>query len=177
MGVITDFTREKLIIGILTSRPHVMPEMHKTLESAFGTSDYSSEPLNFDCTHYYDRELGTPIQRFFLAFEKLIDPERLAAIKIETNTIEQKYSDKGKRRFNLDPGLLSLDKLVLASTKDNGRRIPLKDGIYAEITLIYIQQEFRSLEWTYPDYATSRYRHILSEIREMYKEQLKHREK
>lgn len=177
MGAIVNFTSEKLIIGILTSTAHVMPEMQKTLESVFGTSDYFSEPLNFDYTHYYDREMGTPIQRFFLAFEKLIDPERLADIKIETNSIEQKYFDKGKRRFNLDPGLLSLDKLVLASTKDNGRRIPLRNGIYAEITLIYIQQEFRSLEWTYPDFATSRYRHILSEIRELYKEQLKRRER
>jgi hypothetical protein len=177
MGAIEDFTSEKLIIGILTSTPHVMPEMHKALESEFGTTDYFSEALNFEYTHYYDKEMGTPIQRFFLAFEELIDPERLADIKIETNSIEQKYSDKGKRRFNLDPGLLSLDKFVLASTKDNGRRIPLKDGIYAEITLIYIQQEFRSLEWTYPDFATRQYRHILSEIRELYKEQLKRRDR
>jgi hypothetical protein len=59
-----------------------------------------------------------------------------------------------KRRVNLDPGLLSLYNLVLASTKSFAHRIYLRDGIYAEVTLLYQAGKFSPLAWTYPDYQT-----------------------
>ena len=74
--------------------------------------------------------------------------------------------------MNLDPGLLSLGKLILASTKDNAQRIPLRDGIYAEVTLIYREKSYRPLPWTYPDYRSPEYLEILHALREELREKL-----
>ena len=61
------------------------------------------------------------------------------------------------RPLNLDPGYLSLAKLVLASTKDHSHRIYLGQGIYAEITLYYSQQRWQARPWTFADYRRDDY--------------------
>ncbi len=120
--------------------------------------------------------MGTPILRFFLAFRELVDPSRLAAVKGESNTLEERWRRDGRRAVNLDPGLLALSRFVLATTKENAHRIPLSGGIYAEVTLLYARGGFRPLEWTYPDYRSPEYLAILNDIRTRYKEQLHRRE-
>jgi hypothetical protein len=175
LGTINPFLPEKLICGVLTSRPENIDQVTSDLCSKFGSVDFKSDTFLFDFTGYYDEEMGTPITRFFLAFEALVDPHMLAEIKTITNRIEDMYSQGNKRLVNLDPGLISLKRLILASTKDNGRRIPLADGIYAEITLIFTDGAFKSVPWTYPDYRSERYLDVMKQIREIYKFQLKHR--
>ena len=77
-----------------------------------------------------------------------------------------------RRSVNLDPGMLTLGRLMLASTKDNAQRIPLRDGIYAEITLLYRKGKFEALPWTYPDYRSAAYHDVLLNLRARYKRQL-----
>ncbi len=175
MGTIYVFRPEKLICGVLTSRPEYIDPITSELCSKFGSIDFKSDTIPFDFTAYYDEEMGTPIIRLFLAFETLVFPDTLAEIKTFTNRIEEKYSVERKRLVNLDPGLISLKRLILASTKDNGRRVPLTNGIYAEITLVFIGGEFHHVPWTYPDYRSQRYLDIMKKIREIYKSQLKQR--
>ena len=160
---------------MLTSRPENIDRVISDLCAQFGSIDFKSDTISFDFTGYYDEEMGTPITRFFLSFETLVVPDRLAEIKNFTNEIEKKYSVESMRRVNLDPGLISLKRLILASTKDNGRRIPLTDGIYAEITLVFIDGAFRPVPWTYPDYRSHQYLEVLKKVREIYKSQLKRR--
>ena len=76
---------------------------------------------------------------------------------------------EGKRRFNLDPGLLTLGNFVLATGKNNAHRIYLAEGIFADLTLIFRSRSYRPLEWTYPDYADAELIGILNRLREMYK--------
>jgi len=166
------FNREKLVTGILISRLEYREDLLTALEAEFGPPDYISELLDFSFTRYYDKEMGAPIMRFFIAFEQLVEPDRLAAIKLITGKVEQSFLDKGNRKVNLDPGLLSLSRFILASTKDSSHRIPLSSGIYGEITLMYEKNEFRPVEWTYPDYQCEKYRLILKEIRALYVKQL-----
>lgn len=173
MAVPSPFTPEKLIIGVLTSRPELLERVEGELSRAFGSMDYRSEILPFEFTDYYVPEMGSPIVRRFLAVERLVDPERLAEVKLATIELESRYAEGGKRRVNLDPGLLSSSRLVLASAKDGSQRIPLRDGIYAEVTLTYIRGAFVALPWTYPDYRSTAYHRILSNLRDSYKEQLK----
>ncbi len=167
------FYREKLVAGILISRPEYREDLLSALEAAFGPLDYVSELLDFSFTSYYDREMGSPIMRFFVSFEQLVNPDRLAEIKLITGKIELGFSNKGNRKINLDPGILSLSRFILASTKDSSHRIPLNSGIYGEITLMYEKNEFRPVEWTYFDYKSKKYRSILKEIRSLYVKQLK----
>jgi hypothetical protein len=111
--------------------------------------------------------------RRLVTFRPLIDPGRLAAIKRETNALEQRWTDEGQRQVNLDPGYLSLSKLVLATTKDHGHRMYLGQGIYAEVTLRFQDGAFRAWPWTYPDYASPHYATLLAGVRERYKAQLR----
>ena len=173
MGSISSFAPEKLIIGILTSRPEDLRAVKTDLTTAFGPIDFTSSLLPFEYTSYYDREMGSPIFRCFVAFQDLISPDSLSDAKQTTNSIEDRFTQEGNRKMNLDPGLLSLKRLILASTKDNGRRVPLADGIYAEITLIFIEKDFHPVDWTYPDYKSREYKDIFCEIRDLYRLQLK----
>ena len=58
------------------------------------------------------------------------------------------------RTVNIDPGYITLSKLVLASTKDYSHRIYIGKGIYAETTLRFIHGSFKPIDTTYPDYRT-----------------------
>ncbi|MBN1412752.1 MAG: DUF4416 family protein [Spirochaetales bacterium] len=172
MGSIQPFTRAKLILGVLTANTHVEDTVISGLTSLFGPVDYQSEAIDFTFSHYYDDEMGAPIHRFFLTFEELQEADALAPVKLKTNALEEKFSIKGKRRLNLDPGFIFLSKLILATTKDGSQRIPLGSGIYGEITLVFEHKSFRPLELTYPDFRSDTYIHILNEVRNRYKEQL-----
>lgn len=172
MGEIHPFTPEKLIAGILTTRSDQLEEVEKVLVREFGPVDYRSSMIPFTYTDYYNAEMGPGIRRFFLSFEELVPPDRLAGIKIRTNQLEERFLEEGKRKTNIDPGLLSLGKLILASTKDNAQRIPLSRGIFAEITLIYTRKQYRPLPWTYRDYQSPEYLQVLHEIRDIYKQQI-----
>lgn len=173
MGGIQQFEEEKLIVPILISDEAILPAVKEKLEEDFGKIDYTSAPIPFTFTDYYHREMGPHIQRFFLSFRPLIDPSRLALIKLRTNEIEKTFTAGGRRKVNLDPGILNLSRLILATTKDNAHRIPLAKGIYGEITLLYMRKNFQHLFWTYPDYRTEAYKNILRKIREIYRENLK----
>jgi hypothetical protein len=77
-----------------------------------------------------------------------------------------------RRLLNLDPGYISLGKLVLATTKDYSHRLYLGQGIYGEVTLYYRHGAFHPWEWTYPDYASERYCQLFAAIRSLYVQQL-----
>lgn len=173
MGDINAFQKENLIIGVLSTMPGVELELQNRLEKEFGPVDLISEQLDFNFTSYYDDEMGQGIRRWFYSFTTLIDPSKLPAIKALTNKIEECWAVDGERKVNLDPGLLDLNRLILATTKNVGHRIPLQDGIYGEVTLIFMKKDFHPLPWTYPDYQSPEYIKILKEIRGLYKVKLK----
>ncbi len=144
--------------------------LQASLEKEFGPIDFRSELLDFGkYTMYYNREMGNgPIEGRFLGFRELIRPERLAEIKWGTHHLEQSLAIDGRRAINLDPGYIHASQFVLASTKHWANRIYLKDGIYAEITLMYIHGAFQPLPYTYPNYADPEYRKVLEQIRAEY---------
>ncbi len=107
-------------------------------------------------TNYYDREMGRTIDKVFYYIRNLQAVENAYQWKQWSNRLEEKYVDNsGHRRVNLDPGYLTLSKLVLFSTKGYAHRIYIRDRIYAEVTLQYRHNQFHTLPWTYQDYATS----------------------
>jgi len=173
MGDPKQFVKEKLIIGLLMFDRNRFQELSSRLSEEFGAEDYCSPFQEFIYTDYYAEEMGSPLYRRFLSFEKLVFPDTFADIKLITNRIENEFRNQGKRTVNLDPGLLALSRFSLATTKDNAHRIPLSKGIYAEITLLYANKAFHPLPWTYPDYRSESYAAVLCEIRELYRRQLK----
>ena len=176
MGRITIPQPVKAIIGVLTPEPCLLPTVYTELRQRLGRIDFASELMPFTSTTYYAREMGPDIQRQFISFERLIDADTLAEMKLFTNKIEHVFAtekpDGAARRVNLDAGYLCMAKLVLASTKDNAHRIYLRDGIYAEITLRFYRKTFQPWEWSYPDYRSPTYIAIFNRIRAIYRNQL-----
>jgi hypothetical protein len=159
----------KLFVGALISDEDLFERTVEMLVREFGPVDHRSEPIPFDVTDYYQDEMGGPIQRVFLSFQELIDPGRLAEIKIATNRIEGELAVDGRRKVNLDCGYMDVCKVVLASAKYNGQKIYLGQGIYADPTLHYEKGHFEPYPWSFPDFKTGRYEKIFLKIRELYK--------
>jgi hypothetical protein len=173
MGQIREPKPVKLISSMFTADLELLEVARNKLSETFGPTDYESDLLPFDHTTYYAPEFGEGLMRKIVAFAELVDPGRLAEIKRLTNELETGWAREGKRRINLDPGYVSLAKLVLATTKNRGHRIYLGQGIYAEITLRYRNKTFQPWAWTYPDYASPPYITIFNHIRELYLAQLR----
>jgi len=174
MGIPGEFPAEKLVVGVLLSLPELKAPLLEGLRQAFGPYDWVSPELPFAYTHYYDAEMGLPIVRFFVSCRDPVDPARLAAAKLTSNALEERFRRPAALRpVNLDPGLLSLARYVLASTKPSAHRVPLSCGIYAELELLYEHGRFRPVEWTYPDYRSEEYRIRLEHIRGLFKTQIR----
>jgi hypothetical protein len=117
--------------------------------------------------------MGGTVFRRLISFAACRDPQELAAIKKQTNRIEQETAEQGSRHINLDPGFVSCGRLSLATTKNAGHRIPLSDGIYAELTLFYARGAWNPFPWTYMDYKMPEVHAFLSEVRAIYMQQRK----
>lgn len=173
MGRIRKHQAVKLVIGFIFQDENALDKAKNVLKRRFGKIDFESQALAFIHSDYYETEFGKDLKRKFVSFEKLIRPQNLPQIKINTNIIEGKLSKQGLRLINIDPGYLDMAKLILASTKDYKHRVYLDKGIYAEITLFYQNKSFTPWEWTYPDYKSSDYIGIFNQIRSIYSQQAK----
>jgi hypothetical protein len=150
-----EFEPAKLVVGLLSSDRKLLEQAQSALAEGFGTVSVKSPEIPFNFTDYYEKEMGPNLLRQWVGFHGLIDPEQLSDFKRTTCQLEKRFlGPNAKRRVNLDPGLLTLYNLVLASTKGYAHRIYLRDGIHAELTLIFRSGKFESLPWTYPDYQT-----------------------
>ena len=175
MGKVQATLPVKLFVGVLTSIPELLPEIEKELTELLGAVDVRSELFPFDMTNYYDKEMGSPIYRWFLGFVNLIEAPAVADAKIVTNELESSMAEKypGVRRpVNLDPGYLEQSKIVLASTKNFFHRILIARNIYAEVTLHYQDRQWKSFPWTFPDYSSETYHPFFTALRENYRRQL-----
>jgi hypothetical protein len=163
----------KLVLSVFSVSAEQLNETISELSALYGQADFISEQMPFDYTDYYSPEMGGALIRRFLSMEKLIRPDALPDIKMATNEIEQKSTLCSRRQVNIDPGYLSKAHLILATGKGYSHRPYLRDGIYADLTLIYQGKKFCSLPWTYPDYADEKQLLMLSKIRAKYLLQLK----
>lgn len=163
----------KLVIGVFTNEKNLFAEIAERLMQRFGTTDIISQWLPFNYTSYYEPEMGENLVRRMLSFEKLIEQNDLASIKLFTNELEKEYSESDKRSVNIDPGYLLMSRFVLATGKDFTHRIYLEKGIYADLTLLFKKGEFQTLPWTYPDYADTIMLQHLTGVRNKYISDLK----
>ncbi len=170
MGAVYEFEKEKMILGVIYHDKEILNKAMKILTEEFGPVDDCSEEFSFsnDFSTYYDEEIGGEGLRRIYSFERLVDPSEQAAIKKRTNEIEALFSVDGNRRINLDPGFINHGRLMLATTKNAGFRIPLCDGIYTELTLFYARGEWHKLPWTYRDYQSERVQRFITKVRNNY---------
>ena len=173
MGNVRDVPPAALVAGITFSERAALEAALGDLAGEFGTVEMESPEFAFDMTDYYDAEMGANLRKGFFCFRRPVRMESLPDIKLRTNAIERKGARGGgnnaARRVNIDPGYVSLSKLVLATTKDYSHRIYIGGGIYAEPTLRFIGGTFVPLETTYPDYRTPLAIGFFNQVREFVK--------
>lgn len=165
-----------LVIAAFSRHLSALEWAQSRLGELFGPIDFVSLLFEFTQTRYYEPAMGPGLRKHFLVFHNLVGLDELARIKLRTNEVEadlarsQRYSEP--RPLNLDPGLLSLGKFQLATTKDQAHRIYLRDGIFAELTLRFHAGEFVTWPWTYADYQLGFVRDFLREARDHYRGRL-----
>jgi Domain of unknown function (DUF4416) len=147
------------------------------LERAYGPVALTLSPFDFHHTAYYEPAMGPGLRKCLFAFRDLVPADSLPAVKQHTNGLETELAATAAypepRPLNLDPGLLSLGKFLLATTKDQAHRIYLRDGIFAEVTLRFEAGAFEPWPWTYADYREPAVRGFLRAARDYYRQRLR----
>jgi hypothetical protein len=149
----------------------------ESLARTYGPVALSSLPFHFHHTTYYEPSMGPGLRKCLWAFRDLVAPDCMPAVKLHSNALEAELAAAGvyaePRPLNLDPGVLSLGKFLLATTKDQAHRIYLRDGIFAEVTLRFEAGAFEPWPWTYADYREPAVRDFLRTARDFYRGQLR----
>lgn len=168
MGKLVRQKNVKLITSIIFKVEESLNAAEKRLMRFYGPFETLQKILPFDYTDYYRGEMGSGLKRKLVCFKRLVDKEKMAGIKLNTNRIEDRLSIQGRRTVNIDPGYVTEAKLVLLTTKDYTHRIYIGRGIFAEVTLFFKDGSFRGWPWTYPDYASDELRSYFNKVRELY---------
>ena len=168
----------KLFCGLLLSKECCLDSVLERLVECFGDTDIVTPAMDFSAfSNYYEQEMGCSIRRYFVSFNNLIERQLLPDVKNSTIAIESTFSEDNKRKFNIDPGYLTLGQVFLASTKDNFCRIYIRNGIYVEVTLRYMKNTYTAFPYTYKDYRSEEYLMFFNDVRKIYKEQLQGEER
>ncbi len=138
-----------------------------------GPIEARTEPAPFTHTRYYEKEMGEGLMRLFVLFAPFVDRETLPDIKAATNDIEKGLAREGRRAVNIDSGYIALEHVILATTKGFSHRVYLRDGIHADLTLMFRDGSYRPLQWTYPDYAQDQTITLFNRWRDICKHSLK----
>src|SRR5512139_2671463 len=163
----------KLFMSLIALEKDIFHRGIQDLCSTFGEADTVSERLPFDFTDYYTQEMGKPLFRHCITFDRLISITSLPDVKRATNQLEENYAVlNGNRPININPGYICLEHVILATTKGYTHRPYLRDGIYADLTLMYRNKSFQALEWTYPDYRQETVIRLFNQFRKKYLEEL-----
>ena len=145
----------KFFFAVLANQKDYHHAAEAEIEQKWGAIDSRSNLYSLsDYTNYYQKEMGPTLWKYFLTLEDPIPMDSLVDVKRFAEDVQRKFSAQDQRTVNLDPGFITAWNLVLSTVKNYSHRIYLREGIYAEVTLIYKEHSFHPLPWTYPDYAS-----------------------
>ena len=167
----------KLVVSVLSAGlDQCWQPVLASLAGHFGPVEIAYPAQPFTHTAYYNDELGVPLVRRLVCFAGLVPQEALGPAKQATNALEDQLARPGGHRLvNLDPGLLTCERFVLATGKNFTHRIYLGDGIFADLTLVFQAGSWQTLPWTFPDYAAPDMLARLTDIRCRYRRDLRER--
>lgn len=152
--------------GLLAASPLLLAEAREVLAQSFGPLSLWTAPYPWLPVAYYQREMGPRIWRQWISFAGTMHPGELPGRKRAANELERRWCGEGRRRVNIDPGYVDLERVVLASTKSAAHRLWLGEGVWGEVTLRWRRGGFEPWPWTYPDYRWPAARAFFSRIRE-----------
>ena len=158
MGKVRPIPHTALIAAVTFADDKALQSVIDKLTAEYGPLSLSSDIFDFTMTQYYAGEMGENLKKCFYCFERLVNIEDHPDIKHFTNALEDEFARERDgalvRTVNIDPGYITLSKLVLTTTKDYSHRVYIGKGMYGEVELRYVKGMFVPLENTYPDYKT-----------------------
>jgi hypothetical protein len=170
MGQPTPPSASLLIVAAFSRFSAALDWARGRVAQTWGPVALESPRFDFAETRYYEASMGPGLRKVFLLLANRYDPATLVDTKLLTNGWEEEYARAAAhaepRPLNVDPGYLTLGKLVLASTKDFAHRIYLERGIYAEVTLHYRHHRWQHHEWTFADYRRTDYQAFFTACRD-----------
>ena len=173
MGKVWPIPHTALIAAVTFADNKALQSVIDKMTTEYGPLSLSSDIFDFTMTNYYASEMGDNLKKCFYCFERLISIEDLPDIKHFTNALEVEFAIERNgvpaRTVNIDPGYITLSKLVLATTKDYSHRVYIGKGMYGEVELRYVKGFFVPLENTYPDYMTRNAHDFFQRAREFFK--------
>jgi Domain of unknown function (DUF4416) len=160
-----------LVVACFSRHREVLDWASNQLTPIYGQIALVSPDFSFHHTKYYESTMGTDLIKRILVFEPIVAADCLPEVKRATIALENEISQSAQypeiRPLNLDPGLIQRGKFLLASTKDQGHRIYLRDDIFAEVTLRFEAGAFEIWPWTYADYREPAVREFLGQARQL----------
>lgn len=145
-----------LFTAVLLSKDVSVDEISDLLAKKIGPMCFGSKLMNFVWSDYYEDEMGKDLRRFFAIYEKPVKRDELVKYKKLCDKLELKYMKGQHRTVNIDPGIITMENIVLATNKAFFHRIYINDGVYAEVTLFYKKGTYNPIEyWTFPEYRSS----------------------
>jgi len=161
-----------LIYSLMARHESIIEEVLGLLQARYGRIALKSGILPFSHTDYYQEEFGPGLIRLFVGLDELVPQDILVQAKLFAVELERRFSLSEKRLINIDPGLLTLERLVLATGKNFTHRIYLGQGVFADLTLIFQGGSYQPLAWTFPDYRERSSIEMWNTWRSIYKKML-----
>jgi len=125
------------------------------ISRGFGPLLTKSEVFDFSTryTPYYEPEMGQGLQKAFFVIQGLHSGASLTEWKRKSLLVEGEHRAAHGRTLNLDPLLLSLNNVIIATTKNAPHRVPIAEGLWGDLALVRRSGKWEGMPWTYRDYV------------------------
>lgn len=170
MSKVLKQSKAVLVMALMYNDIKIYNSALEKLINNFGKIEVISDEYLFSHSAYYKDEMGDSLNKRFIVFNNMIERDYISDVKRITDNIEKEYlDDKQNRKINIDPAILTLENFILVTNKNFTHRIYLKDGVFADLTLLYKKKKgYTELEWTYADYSSDETKKFLNKIRELF---------
>jgi len=156
-----------ILFNAIMYNPEYIVDPLGVVEGTFGEIFYRTPVFDFDHTDYYSKEFGFGLLKFFVAHRIKIQPDKIVEMKLRAVELEDRYKIDGKRRLNVDPGYVAVEKVVAASTKNFTHRVYLGRGIFGDLQLSRRGDRFEPHPWTFYDYKLDEVLKFFDTVRKM----------
>lgn len=160
----------RLVISIIYSSIDALADSLHVIERKFSRVECETIEIPCSTQDRYREEMGDDLQRRIFSFEQPVSCDSLPEIKANCYKIEPMFSDQVRdfhfRTVNIDPGLLTPDKLIMASHREYNHRLYLGQGVFGQIELIYSGGQFMRLPWSNPDFCHNEAMDLFNRVRD-----------
>ncbi len=162
----------KLYISLIYRDEPVRNDAKEFMVRRWGKIDFESDFVPFTPPDKMAQEMGVPLFRTFVSFERLMDPGQIGLVKIGCIGLEERLRHQGKRRVNLDPGYLDSNKVLITTTHGGPAKIYHSTGIYLDMLLLFTKGKCQALPWSLPEFKSQTYDDTFLKLHALYKDQL-----